>query len=428
MQLPFNGRIIIIDDNIEETKPLIEILSKKRIPFNYYSGTNQNEFPDNNTANKLRVLFLDLNIFELNKDAKTVISSIHGILTSFIPDNPSPYLLIIWSKQDKEYKHALEDHFKNIIPLKTPSEIIFLSKSKYFDYVDSKWVPQTDCINKLTTDLTLKLDNISFLRNLIRWENIVHESTTKTINEISSFYPQNQDWNKNTLAIIYKLAKSIIGNDDILSTENEQKFKKAFIHINSLLFDNVENFVSESGLGNTTNIIDGRIDEEISIQINTKLHTNNKNFLIDSFEPGNLYLLPIIRNELNTIIRKKVFKGKYDSLMSSFPWLVELDITPICDYSQDKEYIRTILGLALSYEQRNICEKKGDYFYLTPTFKFNCQNRFFLFDFRQIKTTSKEEIKSRKIIPILKLRRELCSDIQARLSNQINRPGVSFVE
>ena len=111
MILPKNGRIVIVDDNIEEAAPLMKILSKNRIPFNYYSGLRAAEFPDNPNENKLRALFLDLNIFELTSDVKTVISSIHPILQAIIPDNPNPYLLIIWSKKPDEYRTALENHF-----------------------------------------------------------------------------------------------------------------------------------------------------------------------------------------------------------------------------------------------------------------------------------------------------------------------------
>ena len=138
MILPNNGRIVIVDDNIREAQPLIQILSKRRIPFNYYSGTRAADFPDNPNENICRVLFLDLNIFELNKDAKTVISSIDAILKAIIPDNPNPYILVIWSKQKAEYQTALEEHFVHNIPQKIPAKIIFLQKNNYFDYEDGQ--------------------------------------------------------------------------------------------------------------------------------------------------------------------------------------------------------------------------------------------------------------------------------------------------
>ena len=128
MNLPNNGRIVIVDDNINEVKPLMNILSKRRIPFNYYDGTKIVDFPSDADENSLRVLFLDLNIFELNKDAKTVISSIDAILRRIIPENPNPYLLVIWSKQNHDYKQVLEQHFVDNMPAKSPAKIIFFAK------------------------------------------------------------------------------------------------------------------------------------------------------------------------------------------------------------------------------------------------------------------------------------------------------------
>ena len=63
MNIPLNGRVVIIDDKEKEALPLFNLLSKKRIPFNYYKGTNSADFPSSPDNNKLRVLFLDLNIF-----------------------------------------------------------------------------------------------------------------------------------------------------------------------------------------------------------------------------------------------------------------------------------------------------------------------------------------------------------------------------
>ena len=40
---------------------------------------------------------------------------------------------------------------------------------------------------------------------------------------------------------------------------------------------------------------------------------------------------------------------------------------------------------------------------------------------------SKEEIIKKGVVPFVKLRREICTDIQSQLANQVNRPGISNV-
>ena len=101
MLLPVNGRIVIVDDQINEAEPLIRIFSKKRIPINYYSGQRISDFPDNPDENKLRVLFLDLNIIESQREIKAVISTLDPIIRAIVPNNPNPYLLVIWSKKKR---------------------------------------------------------------------------------------------------------------------------------------------------------------------------------------------------------------------------------------------------------------------------------------------------------------------------------------
>jgi hypothetical protein len=429
MNLPKNGRIVIVDNELDEAAPLISILSKKRIPFNYYSGTDLTHFPDDVNTNKLRVLFLDLNIFDLSLDAKSVISSIDGILKKVIPDNPNPYVLVIWSKQDNEYKLALENHFTHNIPNKIPAKIIFLKKGKYFDYVDGKWTPQEDCLSRIEADLGEELNHISLMCSLINWENIVHEDTSETIGEFSSFYPIDNNWDKNTKAIMFRLAKAIAGSDDILGMNNTEKIAKAFININSFLLDRIENRVENYELGEVADINDTGviIPDSITAAINTKLHASFKKFNIYHLEQGNLYAIPNQDNLLEKILWLNAFKTRQKTLLDSAPQLVQLDITPTCDYSQNKEYVRTIFGVLLEKDFFADCKGKGQYYYQTPIMKINGRDKFILFDFRYIKTLSKGEIIGRNLLPVFKLRREICTDIQSQLANQVNRPGISSV-
>jgi hypothetical protein len=428
MILPENGRIVIVDDNYAEAEPIVKILSKRRLPYNYYSGTDIEDFPENNNLNKLRVLFLDLNIFELSKSTKEVISSIHGILDRLIPENPNPFLLIIWSKQKDEYANALESHFKKSLKNKIPAQIIYLKKSDYLDYIDGNWVPQADCFDKLSEDLTNRLENISILGNLINWENIVHQSSSDTVNDFSDLYPINDKWNNKIKSVIQRLAKSVIGKDNISTVSNEEKIKRAFYNLNAIFVDNVENDIRENGLGNIPDLNDNGISKEVVTKLNSKLHTitNLSNFTF--LEPGNLYKHRKNKKQIEQLLRKETFKTKHEDIVKSNPLIVQLDITPVCDYSQDKNYVRTIMGLAIDEKFYNDCRRKGEFYYQTSVFNIEGKNCFFLFDFRHIVTLKKQDIEKKKMKPFVKLRKELHLDIQAQLSNQVNRPGVSVVE
>jgi hypothetical protein len=75
----------------------------------------------------------------------------------------------------------------------------------------------------------------------------------------------------------------------------------------------------------------------------------------------------------------------------------------------------------------NDCKGKEQYYYQTPVLQINGQDKFILFDFRFVQTLLKAQIVERNVVPAFKLRREICTDIQSQLANQVNRPGISNV-
>jgi hypothetical protein len=433
MLLPQNGRIVIIDDNINEAAPLMKILSKLRIPFNYYSGVKASEFPNDPNENKLRILFLDLNIFELTTDEKSVISSIHPILNAIIPNNPNPYLLVIWSKKPDVYRTALENHFATILINKSPAKIIFLHKGNYFDYHEGSWQPQEGCLERIENDLRQELENISVLKNLICWENVVHKKSAETLSEFSSFYPVNTDWDKGMKAIIYRLAKAVLGTDDILAASSEEKLAKAFININAFLADKLESEIQNQYLGTIDGLPekdeDAVITGNIQSKINSILHLSQTNLHIQSFGQGNVYFIDDTDKYIEKIIWERLFtppnEKKLTEIRNSNPRLVQLDITPVCDYSQDKKYVRLIFGVLV--DPQHIKHFRGSYYYLCPVMNIDDSEKCLVFDFRHIATVSKDFIISRDNVAKFTLRREICTDIQSQFSNQINRPGISNV-
>jgi len=436
MLLPNNGRIVIVDDLINEAQPLITIFSKKRIPFNYYQGTRITDFPENPNENCLRILFLDLNIFETNQDPKTVISALHPIIKRIVPDNPSPYVLIIWSKKTKDYADELEEHFNNKLQSKKPAKTIFLNKNKYFDLFEGGiWKEKEDSLDSISVDLKLELENISVLKALIGWENIVHEKTNETIGEFSSFYPINPDWDKNTKSIIFHLAKSVAGDDDIETLDNKQKLAKALGNINSFLSDKVETEINSKNLEEILDIKDPEYDKQrkkdgltikIKSRINEKLHVSNRLFNVTDFEQGHIYPIKDYDQHLDRIIWSKIFSPENPSKLDEIrinSSLIQLDITPVCDYSQDKNYVRFLYGIITKHEHSKYF--KSQFYFCSPILNIFGEEKILVFDFRFIKTFTKKEIIEKGIIPSFKLRKEICTDIQSQLANQINRPGIS---
>ena len=438
MNIPLNGRIAIIDDRYKEVKPLMDIFSKKRIPFNYYTGLKIADFPSDTDENPITLLFLDLNIVETQHNAKTVISTLHPILKAICPNKSKPYFIVIWSKKINDFADQLEKHLRNNSDLKNkePVKIIRLNKSDYFTLNDGNYLFDEDKYEQLQTTLHNELENISLMKNLLTWENIVHHNISETINEFASLHPIESDWDKNMKAIMFHLAKAVIGNDDIKAAKDDTRLFAAFSNLNSFLAEKIQNSIGERRLGTVVNIKDeaweannkkDSLKTHVKAEINSKLHLTKKLSQIDSFEQGNIYL---IKNE-NDLLKKILWKEKYNNtksadILKTKPQLVQLDLTPVCDYSQDKKYIRIVHGLLINSKFHNDIPK-SDYQIKSPIFLIDKKEKFFLFDFRFIKTTTKAEIIKRKTASQMKLRREICTDIQSQLSNQVNRPGISNI-
>ena len=65
---PQNGRVVIIDNDINEAQPLIKTLSKNNIRFSYFSG-DIDQFPKDNLCD-IRFLFLDLQLVKGEQNPK----------------------------------------------------------------------------------------------------------------------------------------------------------------------------------------------------------------------------------------------------------------------------------------------------------------------------------------------------------------------
>lgn len=437
MNIPLNGRIAIIDDRYREVKPLMDIFSKKRIPFNYYTGLRIAEFPTDADENPITLLFLDLNIVETQLNAKTVISTLHPILKAICPNKSKPYFIVVWSKKINDFADQLEKHFRNNADLKTkqPVKTIRLSKSDFFSLSDGNYIFDEDKYDQLQETLHNELENISLMKNLLTWENIVHHNTSETINEFASLHPIQSDWDRNMKAIMFHLAKAVMGNDEIKTASDDTRLFSAFSNLNSFLAEKIQNSIGEKKLGTVVNVKDDAweannkkdsLKAKVKAEINAKLHLTKWATKVDSFEQGNIYFLRSNKNWLKKIL----WKPKYDNvntvdIIATNPKLVQFDLTPVCDYSQDKKYVRLVYGVLIDSKFSDAFQRTSDFQTRTPNFLIDMCEKFFLFDFRFIETTVKSEIIKRNIFPKFKLRREICTDIQSQLSNQVNRPGIS---
>lgn len=437
---PLNGRVVIIDDSNEEAMPLMNVLSRHCIPFTYFDG-NKDNLPEKPVDN-VRIIFLDIQLqgMEGIQSDKTKLSALLNVIKKVIGDRPDLYIIIAWTKNDEligEVKEQLSSKPLFILNL----EKLECKKNGEFD------------IEKINKKLLEAINNFGAYRFFLEWENIVHESAGRTVNEISSIITLDDNWNQNINEILRMLAEAYAGK------QADNNFDlNAMLAINNLLLDIIENRIQNTKNNESSFINNQTINlteiKRIKGEMNRRLLIANEQN--KSVIPGNVYESSYIieiydlcdkdslyepfaeskglkredvidKNKKIKKDLKKEFDDFFEKLRDDIKRQTKnifLEVSPYCDYAQKKWKCHRILPGVIWSEQYGNIIKKADYIYRTPLFLINDQLCFFVFDLRYLSTYSPYSL-SNKTSPY-RFRKELVVDIQSKIAGHINRPGITY--
>ncbi|HGF8500515.1 TPA: hypothetical protein ACJB9M_003558, partial [Acinetobacter baumannii] len=202
MSLPENGRIIIIDDKIEQALPLIKYLSKYRFPFKYFNGDLENLPEQGQGFNDIRVLFLDLNLIDDTTPEKPHFAKIKGVLNKVIESVSHPYLMVVWSRHQekvREFESYVFDEVGGMIS-KKPCHIILADKPAYYE-LDGTEVSGSD-FNDIKNEIDKELQQFPELKSILQWENTIHHVAHEVSSEIFNLQGTYQEWAQNTRNIL----------------------------------------------------------------------------------------------------------------------------------------------------------------------------------------------------------------------------------
>lgn len=454
MNLPLNGRVAIIDDQIKQAEPLMKIFSQKQIPFTYFSGEVVYLPEEGNSNNDIRVLFLDINLIDnTERDDKDLKAILVPVLTRVISSNNYPYVIIYWSRHER-HKSLIENIFENELSDRKPIGYLSAIKSDFFNLDGSV----TDDFDSKIIKLLARIDDLigqtPSYSYLLHWENQVHYSTDKVLQEIFSSYHQFKDWSNNANYILEKLGNAYLGkhyND----SSAEDKIKASFISFNSVFKDTLDHNVYTSIIPNSQTLIYDKtkveskvnsINEKLNLSKDVKHITESGNVImfeeadekffgallikiLSKIRLGN-YLRQekkeITEVELNSLANKEL-KIIKDEIKAS--WVkIAVVVTPICDYVQksNKIYDRIVKGLLIPSKYKAFIDEKSEAVYVLPiTIDYNDNEYILILDFRYFSTT---DLNAEKAAPIFRLRLELLAEIQSRLARHISRQGVLFLD
>jgi len=412
MNLPINGRVVVIDDVQGEGFPLLKLFSQNGIPVSYFTGVKE-ELPASPISG-VRVIFLDIILGTESQSEKTKISTVANVVTHIVGSSKNtPYIIIAWTKH-RELKDKIKDALKSNPPL-------MMLDLKKDDCKNSKGEYDLNIIkNRLKEEMTKS----GVFQLFLIWENLVHQSANGIVEGFTGFYAKDGDWNKNMFCVFKKLAEAYAGKK-LMAGKLSDIFVNSLLTFNMTFLDTLENEIKcckypdkLRGLRNK-NIP----DEKIIASVNTKLlladNKDNK-----SMQPGNVYEGSIGRVKVAGLFDGDIdkYQNKADLISKAKP--IYAEVSPICDYTCDKLKLHRILpGFLWPVDHIKKVNRKADYIYTSPLFLIGADKYYLVFDVRYLTSLPLSTHKKNKKL-MFKLKHELLTDIQAHLANHINRPGV----
>jgi len=435
MILPESGRVIIVDNNPDEVKVLIRLLSQRRTAITYFTGKVE-ELP-NKPFPDVRLIFLDVVLEGLTgKDTKTIISTLMGVLERIIDkDNNGPFVIVLWTKHLEHVKglrEALKIGNYRVI-------LINLEKTEFFGTDGKTLMDDYELFTKLKKKINEKISEIDVFKVFILWDNIINTAASKTINEFSQLieFREKNKWNAEMKKIFVKMAEAWAG-ETLNAKASKEIVKSALSTFNGVFEDTFGKLIqSENYSIPRVEFSSGGMNEEVVGKINTRLLLDSRN--LENFYPGNVYrgrarkerILEILKDILNINDEATLDHIKNNSV----PVFVET--TPLCDFLQDKMKLsRIVKGVLLPKElidsngrHTNIwkkIKKDAEFTYITPVIYYNNKLYKLVLDFKYFSSQSSRDVKKRDAI--FRLRKEILSDIQIKLSAHVSRTGVLFLE
>lgn len=445
MSIPRNGKVVIVDDRLKEALPLIKALSQEGISYSYFSG-NPTELPPV-PLQGVRLLFLDLRLEGVPEtfDEDDIKNTIKPVVEKIVSPDNGPYIIFGWTNNPDQLEAVVNNlDFKPILYLN-------------MDKSDCLRSPQPlALINK---KLRNKISTLGKIGLLFKWENFVNQSSQITTNSLYEIVGGTLSL-ENTL---YKMSEAYLGKH-IDEARPLEKKRALFQSLNRLLLDTTQRTILNLDLHKYGDLVlSEKPEQECLYKLNAKYLLNSHP--IDLVLPGNIYLSNsreinsicrglieerIDKNKIKNILNRELSKedgwnrltkedrtARVDSQVGNREIVVKneikkifVEITPICDYSQNVvKCHRVLCGLLYPIrikEYFNENKIEGSY-YASKAFYWE---RYYepyemLFNYRGLITIPKSKLQRNR--PILNLNQESLFDIQHKTGAHISRPGIITV-
>jgi hypothetical protein len=460
MNIPANGRIAIIDDQIEQALPLINILSKNQCPFTYFTGEEKYLPEEGNNLNDIRVLFLDINLIDdsIHED-KVLRGKLVPVLKRVISENNFPYVLVYWSRHESEYNSLVTEIFNTDLPDRKPINYFSQNKLDYFDQSGNATARCEELTEQLFEKINDSINNSPAYSYLINWENQAHFAIDNTLEEIFRSVHTPESWENNANYLLNRLGESYAGNGTYKNQSPEEKLISAYQAFNYVYIDTLEYKSNNSEIQNPQDLQfdENSIDKDSAFIVNKKLLISEENNSIDysgsviedSIDENNKTYVELLNNCLNpwkiedfvkndstndgkshaeiSKIINKICSDKRKEIREDYRKVCVV-VTPLCDFVQNKNInSRVIRGILINAKHLDCIDDKSEAVFITPKFKIGPAVFVLVLNFRYFITCDTLS-QTTDFNQIFRIRQQLLSEIQSKLARHINRQGVLFLD
>lgn len=446
MLFPQCGKVLVIDDQIEEAMPLLNLLGKKGVSSMYYSGS----FPDlpEKPFDGIRLVFCDLK-FNVASDPKSVASNVYAILNSLISESNGPYILLVWSAHGTDYLEELRKVLQE--SRITPEFVLQLNKGdffsstyndKFFDdiiealseldldradedkvkkliekktssHVAPKREPIPNALEKIEEKLKEELKKVNLFHLFVLWENTISKAAIETVNSIYKAIPESVPEDKKLRAMLFYLARYRL-EKQIGDADEDTKFRAAMDSLNELF----SYFYSEQvHMLSLDKVEADKILEIKEIRELSDAKFNQWKMLASSnkgHHPGNMYKDISQSFKYHGLLKPDMFTKpeEYNKIVEELEknsdiTYVLVDISSDCDIAQKKLFVsRVVPGIMIPEDCMKTYQEQGklkqgnfpEYIFDLPNVEFEGKNWYILFNVNQMFAVQMDELNDDNLI------------------------------
>jgi hypothetical protein len=435
------GRVVVVDDEVDEAMPIIKAFSRVGVPITYFDGT-ESELPrPTKKLRGIRLAILDMNL-GVGGSQENIASTLVQTVSRIISADNGPYGILIWTNHP-DLKDLVTKYIFERSELPNPVFVVMLKKASFV-----KSAPKRFAMAKLSKELFSEPSQNSPLECLQAWEGLAHTAATNVTNSIvgmtdspaATLAEWKRAWQEEALRLLFVISKAQA--EELHSAET--CIPALFLALNPLHSDRMEILVDEmpDDLGGHVDGImaaKGGSKVERRAKVNSMLHLAADR--LDKFNPGNLYtfarrkrppFVPQLREVLAGAVQgNEAQKEANVKELAPIVQVCGVEISPVCDHAQGKLPVsRVIVGLLVPHEHEKKIKQAGFlkrvgplYLAKTRIVKAGAYNLYL--DSRYVAAVKPAQLKASRAT--VRVRLQLLADIQSWAAYQGSRQGVMLL-